>query len=240
MSPGAAGFALVAGMLSTLSPCVLPILPLVLGGAVAAHRFGMVALALGLVLSFTGVGLFVATVGFSLGLDSDVFRAVAAVLLAAIGVVLLSGALRERFAVAASGAGAAGHRLLARMSPSGLGGQFVVGVVLGAIWSPCVGPTLGAASLLAARGGSLGAVVAVMAAFALGAALPLVLVGALSREALRRWRGRLAGAGRGGRYALGAGALAVAVLILSGGDHALETAALAAAPDWLTSLTTQF
>ncbi len=240
LGAGSIGFGLLAGVLSTLSPCVLPLLPLVLGGAVAAHRFGMAALALGLVLSFTGAGLFIATIGFSLGLDGQVLRTVSAVLLAGVGVVLLSGALQERVAVAASGVGDAGHRLMARLSPSGLGGQFVIGLILGAVWSPCVGPTLGAASLLAAQGRDLGAVTVVMAAFGLGAALPLVVVGSLSREAMRRWRGRMAGAGKGGKYALGAGALAVGLLILLGGDRSLEGFAVSHSPDWLTDLTTRF
>jgi cytochrome c biogenesis protein CcdA len=223
-----------------LSPCVLPILPLVLAGAAAAHRFGMAALAAGLALSFTLVGLFVATIGFSIGLDGDAFRTGSGVLLALLGLVLLSGAAQQRIAVAASGVGDAGNRLLRRISPAGLWGQFVIGVVLGAVWSPCVGPTLGAASVLAAQGKSLGAVAAVMLAFGLGAALPLLLVASLSREAMRSWRGRMAGAGRIGKYALGAGALAVAALILTGADRALEGFAVAVSPDWLTELTTRF
>lgn len=240
MSLGSVGLGLLAGVFSTLSPCVLPILPLVLAGAASAHRFGMLALAVGLMLSFTAIGLFVATVGFSLGLDGDVFRDVSAVLLAIFGAVLLSGAAQARFAVAASGVGDAGNRLLGRISPAGFSGQFVLGLVLGAVWSPCVGPTLGAASVLAAQGRDLASVALVMLAFGLGAALPLALVGSLSRGALRRWRGRMLGAGRGGKYVLGAGALAVAALILTGGDHALETWAVAASPAWLTDLTTRF
>ena len=64
-----AGLALLAGVLSTLSPCVLPLLPVVLATALSKHRFGAFALATGLALSFTGIGLFVATVGFALGYD---------------------------------------------------------------------------------------------------------------------------------------------------------------------------
>src|SRR5487761_2208442 len=96
---GSVGVGLLAGVFSTLSPCVLPILPLVLAGAGAAHRFGPVALAAGLSLSFTAVGLFVATIGFSLGLDVEVFRIASAVLLAGLGVLLLSGAAQQRLAV---------------------------------------------------------------------------------------------------------------------------------------------
>src|SRR4051794_41784813 len=106
-------------MLSTLSPCVLPLLPVVVGGAAAAHRAGPWLLALGLAVSFTGVGLFVATVGFSIGLDLDVFRTVSALLLGVIGVVLLSSTLQARFALAAGGVGEAGDRLVGRPPPGG-------------------------------------------------------------------------------------------------------------------------
>ena len=237
---GSLGLGLLAGVLSTLSPCVLPLLPLVLGGAAAAHRFGMLALAAGLVVSFVGVGMFVATIGFSIGLDADVFRIASVVLLAGLGVVLLSGTLQARFAIAASGMGNAGNTLLARLAPGGLGGQLVIGLVLGAIWSPCVGPTLGAASVLAAQGKSLGAVTLVMAAFGLGAALPLLLVGSLSREAMKRWRGRMLGAGQTGKSVLGGGAVLVALLIVTGWDKLIEAALVRGSPAWLNDLTTRF
>lgn len=233
-------FGFVAGMLSTLSPCVLPILPLVLGPAMTVHRLGVVALTAGLVTSFVCVGLFVATIGFAAGLDGDVFRTISAVLLAVMGVVLLSGALQQRFAMAAGGVSNAGNRMIQRLTPTGLGGQYVLGLLLGAVWSPCVGPTLGAASLLAAQGRELSSVAFVMVAFGLGTAVPLLVVGSLSRQALLHWRGRMMGAGKTGKLVLGGGALAVAALILTGTDHVLEGALVAASPAWLTELTTRF
>ena len=80
-----------------------------------------------------------------------------------------------------------------------LGAQFLLGLLLGAVWSPCVGPTLGAASILAARGENLGEVALTMVAFGIGAAVPLIAIGLLSREALSRWRGRLMEAGKGAK-----------------------------------------
>ena len=240
MAFGSIAFGFTAGVLSTLSPCVLPVLPLVLGPALARSRLGLPALAAGLVLSFVSIGLFVATIGFSIGLDGDVFRDIAAVLLAGIGVVLLSGGLQRRFALATGGIGNAGNRLLAGRSFNGPGGQFVLGVLLGAVWSPCVGPTLGAASVLASQGKDLGSVAAVMVAFGLGTAVPLLLLGLLSREAFGRWRGRLGGAGRTGRTLLGGAALLVSVLILTGADRSVETVLVTASPAWLTNLTTRF
>ncbi|GLK70659.1 cytochrome c biogenesis CcdA family protein [Ancylobacter dichloromethanicus] len=237
---GGIGFGFLAGMLSTLSPCVLPLLPLVLGPAIAAHRLGVPALAAGLVTSFVAVGLFVATIGFSIGLDGGIFRSVSAVLLVLMGIVLLSDALQQRFAMAAGGISNAGNQLIARFSPSGLSGQFVLGLLLGAIWSPCVGPTLGAASLLAAQGRDLASVAIVMVAFGLGTAIPLLIVGSLSRQALSRWRGNLMGVGKLGKVILGVGALAVAAMILSGFDRTLEAALVAASPTWLVDLTTRY
>ena len=234
------GFAALAGVLSTLSPCVLPLLPLVFGSAVAAHRHGALALSLGLVLAFVAVGLFVATMGFAAGLDGGVFRLVAAVALGAVGIVLLSATLQGRLAMVTGRVSDGAHRLLARLPGRGLGGQFLLGMVLGTVWSPCVGPTLGAASLLAAQGRDLGAVAATMTAFGIGAALPLLLVAALSRQALQRWRGRMASGANGGKLALGGMALAVSLAILTGVDHRIEAALVDASPAWLTDLTTRF
>ncbi len=240
MTLGSIAFGFLAGALSVLSPCVLPLLPLVLGSAINAHRFGALALGAGLVLSFVTVGLFVATVGFAIGLDGDVFRVVSALLLAAIGAVLLLDVLKRRFAVAISGFGNSANRLLGRFTPDGLLGQFTIGLVLGAMWSPCVGPTLGAASILASQGRDLGLVAAVMAAFGAGSAIVLLAIGALSREALGRWRRRIAGAGNLGTHLLGGAALAMAVLILTGADRSIEAALVGASPNWLTDLTTRF
>jgi thioredoxin 1 len=77
---GSVILAFVAGVLSILSLCVLPILPIVLGAAASEHKWGPVALATGLALSFVVIGLFVATVGDSIGLNPDLFRYAAATL----------------------------------------------------------------------------------------------------------------------------------------------------------------
>ncbi|MEJ2432762.1 MAG: cytochrome c biogenesis protein CcdA [Pseudolabrys sp.] len=237
---GTLALALLAGVVSTLSPCVLPLLPLVLGAALTEHRFGPVALAAGVAVSYVVVGLFVSTVGFSIGLDQDVFRTVAAVLLIAIGAVLLLPRLQGQLAVAAGPFGNWAQSQAGGMSTSGLTGQFALGLLLGAVWSPCVGPTLGAASVLAAQGKDLGTVAVTMIAFGIGAAAPLIALGMLSREALMHWRDRLMKASKTGKVALGLLLLAFGVLILSGLDKTLETALVNASPEWLTRLTTSY
>lgn len=240
MAIGASLFALLAGILSTLSPCVLPLLPLVLGAAVSEHRFGPVVLAAGLAVSFVAIGLFVATIGFSIGLDADVFRGLAALLLLAIGLVLLVPQLQARVAVAGGIVSNWSHDHFGGAGTIGLKGQFAVGLLLGAVWSPCVGPTLGAASVLAAQGKDLGQVATVMAAFGVGAALPLLLLGLVSQDVMLRWRGRLVRAGQGGKTILGALLFAVALLSLTGLDRKLEALLVDLSPTWLTQLTTKF
>lgn len=237
---GTIGVALLAGVLSTLSPCVLPLVPIVLGAAASEHRFGPVALAAGLALSFTAIGLFVATIGFAIGLDGEVFRKAGAVLLVGLGLVLMLPALQARLATAAGPVGAYAEERFAGLSTSGIGGQFAVGLLLGAAWSPCVGPTLGAASLLAARGADLGAVALTMLAFGVGAALPLLGLGLLSRETLIRWRGRLAATGRSAKAAMGAALAMLGLLVLTGLDKRAEAWLVEVSPDWLTALTTRF
>ncbi len=237
---GGIGVGFVAGVLSVLSPCVLPVLPLVLTPAASGTRLGLLGLGAGLVSAFVGVGLFLATIGFSLGLDAGLFREASAVLLAGAGLLLSVGALERRFAVAAGRLGNPASARIARVVGSGVASQFAIGLLLGAVWSPCVGPTLGAAALLAAQGRDVPAVASVMVAFGLGTTATLLLLGLASREAMLRWRGRLLGAGATGKRLLGVSLVLVAALILTGADRRLETALVAASPAWLTSLTTKF
>jgi len=237
---GTIGLAFLAGVLSVLSPCVLPLLPIVLGTAQSEHRLGPVALASGLALSFTIIGLFVATIGFAIGLDTDVFRAISAMLLIGVGVILLVPRLQEQVAVAAGPMGSWVDDRLGGFTATSLWGQFGLGVLLGAVWVPCVGPTLGAASILAAKGEDLGQVALTMLAFGVGAALPLMVLGFVSREAMMRWRGRLMEAGKGGKALLGVLLVAVGLLVATGADKRIESLLLDVSPQWLTDLTTRY
>jgi cytochrome c biogenesis protein CcdA len=234
------GLSLLAGILSILSPCVLPLVPILLGSAVLAHRFGPLALAAGLTLSFTIVGVAIAAAGASLGLNQDVLRNVAAVLLLGFGAILLIPRLQERFAVATSGLSASGNNMLSKITLDGLPGQFVLGLLLGIVWSPCVGPTLGAAITLASQGQSLAQITLVMLLFGLGASLPLIVLGLLSRQVMTKVRGQLLEAGKRGKQILGIAMLLIGVAIITGGDKMFESWILSVAPDWLVRLTTSY
>ena len=230
----------LAGLLSILSPCVLPLIPIVVGDAAAAHKFGALALSSGVAVSYVAVGLFVATVGLSIGLNADAFRTAAAVLMALSGVMLLSEILQGRLALIGGHFGNATDRLMTRIKVSGIGGQFLLGVLLGAVWSPCIGPTLAAAVTLAAQREALGQAALVMFAFGLGAAVPLALIGILSRQAFVRWRGRMGEAGHAGKVILGVLLVVTGGSILSGIDSNIKFFLLQMSPHWLTDSTIRF
>lgn len=232
--------AFAAGLLSTLSPCVLPLLPVILATAVSESRFGPLALASGLALSFIAIGLMLALAGNVAGFDQSGLRSFGGIILVLLGLTLALPVLSERAAAVASPLGALAGRTFGGFSTTGVRGQFALGLLLGAVWSPCVGPTLGAASLLASQGKDLAAVAATMALFGIGAALPLLGLGMLSREAMLSWRNRLFGAGKAGKMVLGTVLVAVGLLIVTGLDKRVEAALVAASPAWLTELTTRF
>lgn len=240
MSWASPGAALLAGILSTLSPCVFPLLPLVIGAATTEQRSGAYWLAGGVAVSFTVAGLFVATIGFAIGLDGGLLREISAAMLLVLGVTLVSTALQARLGYATGGLTNAADKIIRRLSLSSGRGQFVVGLLLGLVWSPCAGPTLGAASLLAAQRKDLLEVATVMLAFGIGTTLPMLAVATVSRGVLVRWRQRILTAGHVGKVAMGVSLLALEIVILSGADRYVEAKLVNASPQWLTNLTTQF
>lgn len=232
------GLSFAAGGLSTLSPCVLPLIPILLGSAMAENRLAPVALGSGLALSFAVTGTALASLWQVFDIDPGLFRMGSAILLIVFGLVLLSARLQQRFASATAGIGNAGNTLAASLNPEGLRGQFMLGLLLGIAWSPCVGPTLGVAIGLASQGQQLAQVALVMLLFGLGAALPIIGLGMLSRQAMQRFRGKLLLLGGKGKQLLGMLVLALGIMMLTGMDKLVEAALLELAPEWLVRLTT--
>jgi cytochrome c-type biogenesis protein len=228
-----------AGALSTLSPCVLPLLPIVLFGVLDRHAWGPLALVAGLSASFATVGISIALFGFSIGIDPSTLRVGIAALMATMGVVLLVPALQSRLAAIAAPVAGGGQTLLTRLQPQSLGGQFVLGVLLGVIWSPCSGPTLGAAIGLAAQGQSLGKAAAIMLTFALGAATPILALAYGSRQSIFARRDRLARLSRFAKPLMGASFIVIGAFVLTGFDRIVEASLTRAMPDWLVTVTTR-
>ena len=229
-----------AGALTILSPCVLPLIPIVLGSAAQRERFGPLALSIGLVASFTTTGFIVAAFGSSLGIDSEVVRIFGAALLILLGLTMLLASGQNLVARLAGPIASWAASKQQGLADKGLAGQALIGVLLGIVWSPCVGPTLGTATVLASQGESLGAVALVMAAFGLGIAAVLLILSLATRGFIERWRGRMMATGYRGKIVLAVVVILVGVAILFGIDRFLEAAILSISPEWLIEWSTRF
>lgn len=229
----------LAGILATLSPCVLPLVPIVLGSALDKHRLAPLALTAGLAGSFAAIGVAVALVGFNAGIDADVIRPAAAVLMIGFGAVLMVGALQVRLATAGANLTMPLSSLAHRFEPQGIAGHLGLGALLGAVWAPCTGPVLGATLGLAAQAETAGGAALVMVLFALGSATPLVLLAYGSRQYLASRKALLARVAARAKPVMGAALVGVGLLVLTGADKALEAAVLNHLPDWWVGLTTR-
>ena len=229
----------VAGALTTLSPCVFPLLPVIVGGAVQRHRAAPVAMGLGMAITFTLIGLLVGGLGGSLSLAPDDVRRVGAWLLVVFGVVMLVPVLERRFSnwmtPLASSANSAG----ARLDGGALINAFALGGLLGLVWSPCAGPLLGSTLALVATAGGAPRGALLLGLFGLGAALPLVGAAYASRAGFGRMRARVLAHAGAAKRAMGGLLLLVGLLILSGGDHAIEAWVNDRLPDAWLALTTR-
>lgn len=239
MSLATLALAFAAGVLSMFAPCVLPLIPLLLVSAASQHRLGPVALGAGIIVSFTVVGLTGAALGMSIGLDSEKLRLVGAAMFVVIGAVLVLPPLQARLVTAAGPAVNWSHRRLGSQMWNGWQGQFGLGLVLGLIWTPCVGPTLASAMVLAAQGEQLWSAFATMLAFGIGATLPFMTIALLSRSAAARLRTRMASFGARGKMILGGLLILIGSLVLTGLDRKLEAFLLDISPAWLVNVTTR-
>jgi len=234
------GLSLVAGSLTTLSPCVFPILPLVIGGAVQANRLAPLAMGVGMATSFALIGIVLGALGPALGIDSDSVRLFGAWMLIGFGLVMLVPVLNQRFTEwmlpIASSANAASSRL----DGGSLGGALLLGGVLGLVWSPCSGPLLASAlTLVASEGGAMRGGI-ILGLFGLGAAIPLVAVAYASRRGFNAARGWVLARIDGIKKVFGVIILLTGLAILSGADKWLEAQVVNVLPDAWVRATTLF
>ncbi len=233
-------FGYLAGLLTLINPCVLPVLPIVLGASVQANRHGPLALAAGMGLSFVTLGLFVATVGYSLGLTDTRLSEIGAVLMIGFGVILLVPGFAHGFELATAGVAAGADNRIDTLDQSGLRGQFVGGALLGAVWSPCVGPTLGGAISLASQGQNLVWAAMIMTSFALGIGTIIVALGYGTRAVILRRQAQLRRIASSARPVMGVLFIAVGLLILTKFYRVIEGWALDIMPFWLQDLSVVF
>lgn len=224
----------LAGLLTLINPCVLPMLPIVLATALQAGRLGPLTVAAGMSVSFVALGLLVSVAGQSLGITEETVSNAGAVLMIGFGLILLVPRFSESFATATAGLSARADAQIDETDSSGLTGQFVGGVLLGAVWSPCIGPTLGGAISLASQGQSLGHATLIMISFALGVSTIIVGLAYGAQSVIRQRQAWMRNLATTARPLMGAIFVAVGLGILFKLHHFAEIWALETLPAWFT------
>lgn len=234
----ALALAFVAGLLTILNPCVLPLVPIVVAGAAARDARGPLALAAGLAVTFGVVGGIIASLGTELG-DNLALRIVSSSAMILVGVAIAVPAVAEVGERVLAPVVTLGHRLSNSMPATGLAGQFGLGALLALVWGPCVGPTLGAALVLAAGSGTLPLAMLTMAIFALGAATSLLVAGFLLGRVTQTTRLATRQGARLGRMIFGTALVVIGVAALTGVDRIVEAWLVQIMPEWLVLFATQ-
>ena len=229
-------FAYFAGLLTLINPCVLPVLPIVLVSALNAHRAGPLALAAGMSVSFVVFGVLVTAFGASVGLTQDRLAQIGAIMMMAFGLILVVPMFAQRFEMATAGVAAGADTRMNSLNAGSLRGQFAGGLLLGTVWSPCIGPTLGGAIALASQGESLGYVTLIMTAFAMGVSTLILGLGFGAQEAIRPRAKALRGLAERSKPIIGATFLAIGALLFFEVHHLIEGWLLNVMPIWLQDL----
>jgi len=182
-------FAFLAGILTVLSPCVLPVLPALLSAGIAAKRNRSIGIILGLILSFTFFTLALNAIVQSTGLSANALRYTAIAIIGLFGLILIFPKLSDIFASITSPIANWGSKIQGTSSKNqGFWGGFILGIALGLVWTPCAGPILASVIALAATTTVTWQLVAITLMYAIGSALPMFLLMLGSSSALNSSR----------------------------------------------------
>ncbi len=192
-------FAFLAGVVTVLSPCILPILPIVLSGSVTGGKKRPLGVITGFIASFTFFTLFLSAIVKVTGVSADLIRTISVIIIAAFGASLLIPKFQvwmEHFFSKLAGAASASQAIASRQARSDFVAGIFVGVSLGLIWTPCVGPILASVITLAATSTVTANAVFITLAYSLGTAIPMFLITLGGRALLQKHHGLLANTGK--------------------------------------------
>ena len=217
--------AFIAGVVTILSPCVLPLLPVILASSTLEGRSRPVGLIIGFAVFFTGITLLLSILVRQFSIPPDIHRVASAIIFIVLGVILAIPALKLRFEFATS-----------RLTASGFGGGFITGAGLGLAWTPCVGPIMASVITLALNQQTTMASGLTALAFSLGTALPMGLVVLFGSRLynsvgfLKKYSARI-------QQMMGLLILLVGLAIWFGFDRSIQVALIQIFPEWDNVLT---
>lgn len=169
---------MLSGLITVLSPCILPILPILLSSGAGIGRSRSLGIITGLILSFSFFTLALTALVHTTGISPDILRTIAIGIIAFFGLTMLFPQLGDRVATFFSGIGRLGSSLQTKSSSVGTGflSGFILGIALGLIWTPCAGPILASITALVATSAITWNAIAITLAYSLGAAIPMFII----------------------------------------------------------------
>ena len=228
----------LAGLLTLLNPCVLPILPIVISSALQENKKSPIFVATGLSLSTCVAGFLISFAGQKVGIDQSVISSVGALFLVFFGTLILFPNIYSPFTpLSYAVAGISGWTTNQKGSQIS---NILVGAALGLAWSPCIGPTMGAAVALASTGTQLGLSFAVMFAYGAGIGTIFLLLSYGGRKVIRTRNEKFRAQSRTAFIVFGAITILLGLMILSGIHETLEYWLVGIMPTWLISLSVKY
>lgn len=225
-----------AGALTALSPCILPILPIMAGSSMSERKSGPLFIALGLTSSLVTMGLLFSSMTSLIGFQEEQIRIASAWLLVIFGIFISVPFLRNWLNSKFQGIGNQALQKSSRLNINSRFGQFGIGFMLGAAWSPCVGPTLGVAIGLAGSKEGLFQAALMMSLFGIGLSIPLLTIAYGLRNFIQSKRASLMKWNQIGMKVLGSSIALVGVSMISGFDKVIESYMSSALPTWFLQL----
>ncbi len=233
-------FAALAGLLTSLSPCVITALPFVINSSLSENKKGPLFLVFGLISSFTLLGvLFAATTKLGFVSQHGIKHGAAFILLV-VSLFFIFPKLSDWLGGKLSFVSAGGHNILTKLKSRGLLGQFLVGFFLGAIWSPCIGPTLGLALTLIAKEQEILKGVMIMLTFSIFASLPLLIIAYISGNFVKKYNQKIRSLYKYVKLALGLIILLYSLAVLTATDIVIEGYLLDLLPESVFDLITSY
>ena len=230
-------FAFLAGIITVLSPCILPILPIILTSSIGGVNTGKsrpVGVVTGFVLSFTFFTLFLSTIVRLSGIPAETLRFVSIIVIASFGLSLL---IPQFQIIAERGFSKLGGFMPNNQNRTGFGGGLVIGFSVGLLWTPCVGPILASVISLAITGTVTFDAFLITFAYSLGTAIPMFLIMLGGQNTLRRVPWLLSNLGRIQKL-FGVLMILTAIGIFFSIDRIFQTFVLNTFPQYGTGLTT--
>lgn len=226
-------FAFIAGIVTILSPCILPILPIILSGSVTGGKRKPLGIVTGFVASFTFFTLFLSTLVRSLNISADALRTFSIVVIFVFGVSLIIPQVQLWIEMMFS-------RISGRLSPKQTQDGFMAGVLigmsLGLLWTPCVGPILASVITLALSGSVTSSAVLITLAYSLGTAIPMLLITYSGQRVFQKVPWLLSNTGKI-QKAFGVVMIAMAVALYFNVDRKFQIWVLDQFPSYGTGLT---